>query len=73
MCLSLRDKQPRVAKKDITVLKYVRVCDNFITSPYQHTKIPVNEVMTASPKQEEIDFFVESLKKNIADLRSLAR
>ena len=57
MCLSLREKQPRVAKKDITVLKYVRVCDNFITSPYRHNKIPVNEVMTASPKKEEIDFF----------------
>ena len=57
MCLSLREKQPRVAKKDITVLKYVRVCDNFITSPYRHNKIPVNEVMTAYPKKEEIDFF----------------
>ena len=64
MCLSLRDKQPRVAKKDITVLKYVRVCDNFITSPYQHTKIPVNEVMTASPKKEEIDFFGVDLLGN---------
>ena len=65
MCLSLRDKQPRVAKKDITVLKYVRVCDNFITSPYRHNKIPVNEVMTASPKKEEIDFFgVDQLGNN---------
>ena len=57
MCLPLREKQPRVAKKDITVLKYVRVCDNFVTSPDQHTKIPGNEVMTAAPEQEEIDFF----------------
>lgn len=64
MCLSLRDKQPRVAKEDITVLKYVRVCDNFITSPYQHTKIPVNEVMTASPKQEEINCFGVDLLGN---------
>ena len=64
MCLSLRDKQPRVDKKDITILKYVRVCDNFITSPYQHTKIPVNEVMTASPKKEEIDSFGVDLLGN---------
>ena len=64
MCLPLREKQPRVAKEDITVLKYVRVCDNFITSPYQHTKIPVNEVMTASPKKEEIDFFGVDLLGN---------
>lgn len=64
MCLSLREKQPRVAKEDITVLKYVRVCDNFITSPYQHTKIPVNEVMTASPKKEEINFFGVDLLGN---------
>ena len=64
MCLSLREKQPRVAKEDITVLKYVRVCDNFITSPYRHNKIPVNEVMTASPKKEEIDSFGVDLLGN---------
>ena len=64
MCLPLREKQPRVAKKDITVLKYVRVCDNFITSPYRHNKIPVNEVMTAYPKKEEIDSFGVDLLGN---------
>ena len=69
MCLSLRDKQPRVAKEDITVLKYVRVCDNFITSPYQYTKIPVNEVMTASPKQVDIKFFdTDKLGNNVYSL-----
>lgn len=56
MCLYLREKQPRVAKKDITVLKYVRVCDEGIFSPSQNTKIPVNEVMTAYPKKEDIKF-----------------
>lgn len=55
MCLYLREKQPRVAKKDITVLKYVKLCDKGITSPYQHTKIPVNEVMTAYPKKEDME------------------
>ena len=69
MCLSLKEKQPRVAKEDITVLKYVRVCDNFITSPYQYTKIPVNEVMTASPKQVDIKFFdTDKLGNNVYSL-----
>lgn len=49
MCLYLREKQPRVAKKDITVLKYVKVYDKIIISPLQHTAIHANEVMTASP------------------------
>ena len=56
MCLYLREKQSRVAKKDITVLKYIRLCDEGITSPYQYTKIPVNNVMTAFPKKENYKF-----------------
>lgn len=55
MCLFTRDKQPRVAKKDITVLKYVKLCNNDIISPYQFTKIPVNEIMTAYPDKEDIE------------------
>ena len=55
MCLYLREKQPRVAKKDITVLKYVKVCDEVIISPYQHTKITVNDVMRAYPNKEFIE------------------
>ena len=55
MCLYLRDKKPRVAKEDITVLKYVRPYDDGIVSPYQFTKIPVNEVLTASPNKENIE------------------
>ena len=55
MCLYLRDKKPRVAKEDITVLKYVKLYDDGIVSPYQFTKIPVNEVLTASPNKENIE------------------
>ena len=55
MCLYLRDKKPRVAKEDITVMKYVRLYDDGIVSPYQFTKIPVNEVLTASPNKENIE------------------
>lgn len=69
MCLYLREKQPRVAKKDITVLKYVRVCDEGIISPYQHVKIPINKVMRASPKQVDIKFFdTDKLGNNVYSL-----
>ena len=56
MCLYLRDEKPRIAKEDITVLKYVNVDDNVITTPYQCTNILVNEVMTAFPNKEDIKF-----------------
>ena len=55
MCLYLRDKKPRVAKEDITVLKYVNVDDNVITTPYQRIKIPVNEVLTAFPNKVGVE------------------
>ena len=54
MCLYLREKKPRVAKEDITVLKYVKVNDKVITSPLQNTTIPVNEVLTAYPNKADI-------------------
>ena len=57
MCLYLRDKQPRIAKEDLVVLKHVKLLDNNIISPYQHTIIPINKIMKASPEKEEIDFF----------------
>ena len=54
MCLYLRENQPRVAKEDITVLKYVKVNDKLIKSPLQNTTIPVNEVLTAYPNKADI-------------------
>ena len=69
MCLYLREKQPRVAKEDISVLKYVRVCDEGITSPCQNTKIPINKVIRASPKKAYIKFFdTDKLGNNIYSL-----
>ena len=50
MCLYTREKQPRVAKNDITVLKYVSLSDRGMLSPYQCTRIPTNKVMKASPE-----------------------
>ena len=54
MCLYLRDKKPRVAKEDITVLKYVKVYGKLIISPLQNTVIHANEVLTASPDKADI-------------------
>lgn len=54
MCLYLRENQPRVAKEDITVLKYVKVNDKVITSPLRNTTIPVNKVLRAYPNKADI-------------------
>ena len=54
MCLYLKEQKPRVAKKDITVLKYVKVHDKVVRSPLQNTVIHANEVLTASPDKADI-------------------
>ena len=64
MCLYLRDKKPRVVKEDITVLKYVKVSDKFITSPLQKTVIHANEILTASPDKADICSFGKDLFGN---------
>lgn len=69
MCLYLRDKKPRIAKEDITVLKYVRVYDNLIKSPFQNTIIHANEVLTAYPNKEDIvSFDTDMLGNNLYTL-----
>ena len=64
MCLYIKEKKPRIAKEDITVLKYVKACDDYIVSPYQFTKIPVNEILTASPNKEVINLYESDLLGN---------
>ena len=64
MCLYLREQKPRVAKEDITVLKYVKVSDKFITSPLQKTVIHANEILTASPDKADIYSFGKDLFGN---------
>lgn len=69
MCLYLRDKKPRVAKEDITVLKFVRVYNKLIISPMQHTVIHANEVLKASPDKEYIvPFDTDILGNNLYTL-----
>ena len=52
--LYLKEQKPRIAKEDITVLKYVKVNDKVVTSPIQNTVIHANEVLTASPDKADI-------------------
>ena len=64
MCLYLRDKKPRVAKEDITVLKYVKVYDNLITSPLQNAVIYANEVLNATSDKVDICSLGEDILGN---------
>lgn len=64
MSLYIKDLKPRVAKEDITVLKYVICHNNEIISPYQKTKISLNEVMVAYPKMEDIKHYGTDILSN---------
>lgn len=55
MCLYTRNKQPMVASRDIKCLKYVTKTGNQYYSPCKNTKIPVDQVMIASPSTPDID------------------
>lgn len=66
MCLYTRESKPRVAKKDITVCKYVKLKGDNMYSPFLRTQIPVNEVMEALPKDVNIYLYNRDiLEKNI--------
>ena len=68
MCLLTKEREPRVAKDDLTVLKYVMCENGRILSPFQGTEIPVNEVMVAYPKREIIKIKADVLNNIIYSL-----
>lgn len=49
MCLYIRDKQPRVAKRDIVVLKYLKQVGKKYESPCQGTPVTLGKLMVAQP------------------------
>ena len=49
MCLYIRDKQPRVAKRDIVVLKYLQQDGKRYESPFQGTPVTLGKLMVAQP------------------------
>jgi len=56
MCLYIRDKEPRVAKKDIVVLKYLKKKNKRFYSPCQGTPVTIGKVLVASPSEPNITF-----------------
>lgn len=69
MCLYIRDKNPRIAKEDIVVLKYLRKENEQFYSPYQNTPVTLGKVLVASPSKLDITFNPKNLinkKSNIS-------
>lgn len=64
MCLYTREIQPRVAKNDITVLKYVTLLDKGMVSPFLQTWIPANKVMKAFPENVNPEYYGKDLMGN---------
>lgn len=57
MCLYMREKQPRVAKRDIRVLKCLEERDGNFRSPSQGTPIVFGEPMIARPDVPNIESY----------------
>ena len=56
MCLYIRDRQPRVAKRDIVVLKYLKQVGKRYESPCQGTPITLGKLMVAQPDAPRISY-----------------
>lgn len=54
MCLYVRDKEPRVAKRDIVVLKYLWKENERFYSPWQNTPVTIGEMLVAYPDEPSI-------------------
>lgn len=61
MCLYIRDKQPRVAKRDIVVLKYLSQVGERYKSPYQGTPVTLGKLMVAQPDTPYISYELKDL------------
>ena len=56
MCLYTRDKQPRVAKRDIVVLKYLNQDGKRYESPCRGTPVTLGKLMVAQPNTPYISY-----------------
>ena len=71
MCLYIRDKQPRVAKRDIVVLKYLNQVGNRYESPCQGTPVTLGKLMVAQPDTPYISYECKDLyDREISSMRS---
>ena len=56
MCLYIREKQPRITKRDIVVLKYLQQDGKKYVSPCQETPVTLGKLMVAQPDTPCIRF-----------------
>lgn len=56
MCLFIREKEPRIAKRDIVVLKYLEKDLEYFFSPCRRTFVILGEVLEAHPKGAQISY-----------------
>lgn len=61
MCLYIRDKQPRVAKRDIVVLKYLLKTNGEYSSPCMGTSVTLGKLMVAQPDTPYIRYECKDL------------
>lgn len=61
MCLYTRDKQPRVAKRDIVVLKYLKRDGKRYESPCKRTPVTLGKLMVAQPDTPYISYECKDL------------
>ena len=64
MCLITTEPYYRIAKEDISVIKYVIRSDGVIKTPYTKVEIPVNKIMKASSEKEEAEFLMIDILNN---------
>lgn len=64
MCLITTEPYYRIAKEDISVIKYVIRSDGVIKTPYIKVKIPINKIMKASSEKEEAKFLIKDILNN---------
>ena len=64
MCLITTEPYYRIAKEDISVIKYVIRSDGIIKTPYTKIEIPINKIMKASSEKEEAEFLIKDILNN---------
>lgn len=61
MCLYIRDKQPRIAKRDIVVLKYLKQDGKRYESPFRGTPVTLGKLIVAQPNIPDISYEYKDL------------
>lgn len=70
MCLYIRDKQPRVAKRNIVVLKYLNEVYEKYESPCQGIPVTLGKLMVAQPNTPYISYECKDLyDRKISSMR----